>query len=98
MKSARRVRATRTRPNQCPNCGYLCGAAAPLAGSADVPPEAGDFSLCLNCGQLLVFTAGMGLAFGDPAGLAAEQRQQVAAAQRWIKNRGPLPRMRNLKP
>lgn len=38
----------------CPTCGYAIDAAT-LLNYGDARPAAGDLSLCLNCGALLVF-------------------------------------------
>jgi len=37
----------------CPECGYLTDAVSPIG---EGKPEAGDLSLCLNCGAPALFT------------------------------------------
>ena len=38
----------------CPSCNYQMDAATSLEG--DHTPTPGDLSVCLNCGELLIFT------------------------------------------
>jgi len=42
-------------PCMCPLCGYLMDYASPPTGP-DATPKAGDLSMCLSCGAVLVFT------------------------------------------
>jgi hypothetical protein len=45
---------TRTAPELCHACGYATNAAAEVDGRAGTP-DPGDWSLCLNCGEVSVF-------------------------------------------
>lgn len=46
--------------SRCPQCNYKLTGASIIYGE-DQKPEAGDFSVCLNCGQILVFDADLTL-------------------------------------
>jgi hypothetical protein len=43
--------------SQCPTCGYKMDAASLYTGS--VKPRPGDFSCCLKCGELMIYTVEM---------------------------------------
>jgi hypothetical protein len=43
-------------PDQaCPRCGYKFDRASPAMPNTAATPSPGDISLCLDCGQILVF-------------------------------------------
>lgn len=46
--------ATRLPMDQCPTCAYRFDAAT-SADDKPVSPQPGDLSICLNCGEALVF-------------------------------------------
>ena len=39
----------------CPECGYKLDAATCVEGDGANPPDPGDVSYCLNCGQVLIY-------------------------------------------
>lgn len=45
-------------PSSCPSCGYHLDAASHTT-DADTRPTPGDYSVCINCGELLRFTEAM---------------------------------------
>lgn len=48
------MHASRTPPVSCPQCGLLLSGATNADGSP-VPPEHGDFSVCIDCGNVSRF-------------------------------------------
>lgn len=40
--------------SRCPQCDYKMESSTNVQGEA-TPPEAGDYSVCINCGQVLVY-------------------------------------------
>jgi len=82
-----------------PCCGYVTNASSDVEDLEAGPslPDLGDFSICLNCGSLLVYS--------DPANnvmryatrleaqtLPRQQKSQAAAMQRFIRSRGMFER------
>lgn len=53
------MNTTRHPATTCPHCGYKIDAASPPEGQAE--PSEGDFSVCLKCAGLMVFTHDMTL-------------------------------------
>lgn len=45
--------------SECPCCKHKINAATDVYNEGRVP-EAGDLTLCFNCGELLIFTDGQG--------------------------------------
>lgn len=45
----------------CPNCSYKLDGAATLDPEEECSPREGDISLCINCGQILVFNSSIKL-------------------------------------
>jgi hypothetical protein len=43
------------RPSLCPSCGYTLSAAGSIPEDAGRRPSPGDFSVCMNCCQLLAY-------------------------------------------
>jgi hypothetical protein len=60
----------RVPPSMCPACGYACDAATSLE-DRDAVPEPGDWTVCLACGELLVFSPLMVLQKPEPGAIAA---------------------------
>jgi hypothetical protein len=47
--------------SKCPECGHILDAANCVSdGRPPAAPEPGDFTVCLNCGHLLVFDDNLG--------------------------------------
>lgn len=76
----------RTKPTRCPHCMQEVDAALHVVGRAPRPPVAGDFTVCVACGRICVFTEAGGLRRAAPPDLrrlAPEARREllrVAAA------------------
>lgn len=43
----------------CPTCGYRTDGHSPVGTAGPIQPKAGDISICLQCGQLLIFELDM---------------------------------------
>jgi hypothetical protein len=71
--------------NKCPECGYEMDEAAPVDGDEKVQPIAGDISICLNCGEVLIFTEALALRRADKT---EELPEDAVAAQMFVRNRG----------
>jgi hypothetical protein len=41
--------------SRCPQCDYKLDASSHVQGDDPSPPEPGDASVCLNCGQVLTY-------------------------------------------
>lgn len=50
--------------NACPTCGYVMDSATCTTDEAGRPSE-GDYSACMKCGELFVFTATLNLRILD---------------------------------
>lgn len=48
-----------TATTQCPHCRHRFDRAS-LLGEEKLMPEAGDYSICIECGAILIFTDGEG--------------------------------------
>ena len=72
----------------CGRCGYIMDRA-----TGDALPKAGDFTICLACGDLLRFGNDLrtrGTTCIDVADLDDEQRDYIRRAQAFIQAWGPL--------
>lgn len=78
-------------PNTCcPACGYWFEAASCI-DSPDATPSEGDFSACLNCGQLLVFTNDLQQRLPTEDEITESWKNaQLIKALRAIKKRGVI--------
>lgn len=79
------MKTTSTAAGTCPRCGYKFDHATGVAH--DNLPKPGDFSLCLRCGQVLRFEAGLVAVIAldrELEELAPEQRALIRRAQRAI--------------
>jgi hypothetical protein len=88
---------TRHEPTACPRCGYRLDAASDLIGGAT--PKPGDFSVCLNCGELLRFNRKRILRICRPhelrdPGLGPKEHATLLRAQQLIRERGRFDRGR----
>lgn len=52
---------TKMGKDNCPACNYLCDSATPMEGEENVPPNPGDVSICLRCGEILEYAHDMAL-------------------------------------
>lgn len=77
----------------CPTCGYVVDSATHV-GDKEISPNDGDLSLCLKCGEILVFNPDLSLrasTLNDLMGLPAdtnatlERAQTLIRAKRFIK-------------
>lgn len=75
----------RLRESKCPACGSRLDAASGLRGTAVPKPKPGDITLCIDCGQVMEFTATLGLrAIKDPAripDISADNLRDIRRAQ-----------------
>jgi hypothetical protein len=80
------------RESRCPQCNYkLTGAS--IAHGEDAAPSEGDFSICANCGQLLVFQSDVTLRKATTDDVRAMMKEPEAwavleKAQFFIQRRG----------
>jgi len=73
----------------CPTCGYEPDYASNMTGKAS--PRPGDYSLCINCGTLLVFDDDLKLAeFEGLPQITLDALVKIRLSQAFIRNRGPL--------
>ena len=75
----------------CPRCGYRIEESTGLQKKKI--PEFGDWSICLNCDKLLVFTEELAPRCAIPeeeAGMEDDVRDIVSHAQLFIRERGRL--------
>lgn len=93
------------RPDLCPKCGYLFGAATSRKRQQDVP-KPGYLTVCICCGEVLVFDRDLMVEMigegwearlreevaGDSSELAEVERMiaTILVAQGTIRKRGPL--------
>ncbi len=74
--------------SECPVCHYVFDCASAMRGNAT--PQLGDLSLCIECGELLVFTADLSVRLADlndALKLDKQSNQDVDRAQRLIRGR-----------
>ena len=86
------MNSTDTPRNLCPACGYLIDAASALAGRG--APRPGDVSMCLSCGEVLMFDDALRSVVPPPwwlGGMPPRVRLTVTQMQTLIRARGPLP-------
>ena len=62
-------------PTLCPVCGYFFDAASPV-GKGKAKPKPGDFTLCMKCGGILLFTFAMGVVPATDAQLEGIKREE----------------------
>lgn len=83
-------------PFACPTCKYVVDQATCVSDESVREVKEGDYSICLNCGEILVFNA-------DKTQRRAEkddfmrlmghpQAKMLAQIQYYISKRGPLPK------
>jgi len=77
--------AHRLPESECPSCGYRVDAASGI--STDEAPKPGDVTLCMKCGQVMQFTATLGVRGVQPASIPGIDRatmRNIRRAQRAI--------------
>lgn len=82
---------TRGEPCPCPYCGAALDGATVAVAEKEIMPEAGDWSVCLYCARLLVFT-GVGVAVRKPTDEEAAEGMADEGVRRAIsvvKKYGP---------
>jgi hypothetical protein len=79
---------TRLKLSNCPRCDYKVDAATPVFDDT-VCPKPGDFTICINCATLLIFTEDMGLSVATDSytrnNLDLDTRAEIAKLQHLIK-------------
>lgn len=65
----------------CPKCGTKLDGASAMAPDPMAEPEEGDVTVCIRCGVVLQFGAGLSLELVDPASLPPQVREIVARIQ-----------------
>lgn len=76
----------------CPTCGYHMDAATCVTKEA-VAPKADDFSLCMKCGEILVFNPDLTLRAVELNDLTTADRLThltLERGQKFIRQRRPL--------
>lgn len=87
--------------DHCPTCGYFFDSGTIAVGDETLRPGIGDFTICVNCGELLRYGEGFFVQEVEPEdleGLDAEQRRMITKAQMFIHKRGLIPRLTKLQP
>lgn len=82
----------KTPEQKCPVCGYGFDYAT-CVSDKDHRPRAGDFSLCMKCGELMVFTPEIKLraaAVDDLLGLDDQTSRELVTVQKMIRTKRPL--------
>lgn len=74
------------KPSQCPACGKKLDCAS-LFGSPNIKPSPGDFSVCIGCAEVLVFTPTLDLRSADLNDLISEPaaRRHIEEVQSAIR-------------
>jgi hypothetical protein len=76
--------------NQCPFCDYTQKATT-CASTPDAKPHPGDLSVCLNCGEITVFSADLTQRLPSPSEYKeAWEMPEITRAVAGIKLRGLL--------
>jgi hypothetical protein len=65
---SRTLLSTRAKERKCPNCDRTVDADTFITGQRpeDKSPRAGDWTVCLECGRWLVFTAALNFRYPTP--------------------------------
>jgi hypothetical protein len=74
-------------PSICPTCQYLNDAATYLQDET-VQPKPDDFSVCLNCGEILIFNADLttrSVTLNDLVDLPPEIHAELTRMQRAVR-------------
>ncbi len=66
----------------CPWCGKKSSRAWALDPEGDARPKPGDFSMCLSCGNVYVFTSDLGARKPEPDEIPEYAREKIARCQR----------------
>lgn len=79
----------------CPVCNYTCDTASTIEGE-HTPPNPGDVSICLNCGEWLEYASDMALIKMRQetiSELDPEQLRQLHQGKKHILQRGPIKKL-----
>jgi predicted RNA-binding Zn-ribbon protein involved in translation (DUF1610 family) len=80
--------------SRCPQCGYKLDASTHVQGEEPSLPEAGDASVCMNCGQVLTYESDCRLRkatvrdIGELMSANPEGWAAIEKAQMFIRQRG----------
>jgi hypothetical protein len=74
----------RTQPSLCPHCGELLTGAANSEAGADNPPAPGDWSLCIYCGEVGMFTVAKTASGALLVRKLTPSEQKLAASDRGV--------------
>jgi hypothetical protein len=91
VSAAQSFRHTESR---CPQCDYRLDGSTHVQGQNPGPPEEGDVSICINCGQVLIYDAEVRLRkatvrdIGDLMSGNPEGWVVIEKAQMFIRRRG----------
>lgn len=84
----------RQKTTVCPHCNVAVSADA--AVSSDQPPKKGDFTVCINCAVIMVFTEDLALKEATLCELAEMLTEQPEDFHRLIQWHDGIQRMRNM--
>ncbi len=75
-------------PSTCPTCKYVNDAATYLQDES-AQPKPGDFSVCLHCGEILIFNDDLttrGVTLDDLVDLSPEFHTELNRMQRAVRH------------
>jgi len=80
--------------SRCPQCSYRLDASTKAHGEKGAPEE-GDASVCINCGQVLIYAADLSLRKATAEEIRelmdnAKAWAVIESAQRFIQHRGRI--------
>ena len=70
---------------RCPSCSYLLDGVTNVTG--DTGPKPGDYSMCVRCGAVLRFGAGLQLRLSNFKSLPDELKAPFLKAHTFIRSR-----------
>lgn len=80
-------------PHACPGCGITQDAVAQVKGDHGSRPEKGDFTICIDCGMLLIFESDLSvrrLTTQEWAALTAVEKFELSMLRMGMRRgRGP---------
>jgi hypothetical protein len=78
---------TRHNPAWCPQCFTILDASTCMT-SSDAKPEPGDFTICIGCASVLLFTPQMDLELSSLEAIPTHSRMGFARVVQAVKERG----------